>query len=129
MAIATVLEAEGWSEGLGRTVVLTGAAASGGWTTGRARVLTTPEGVQLTRGEILVLPDLRSVWWSLFPSASGVITAQGGILSSAATLAREYGLPMVVGVPEATQGIVTGQPIVMDSERGLVYVGGRRWEP
>jgi len=127
MAIDTLLEADGWSDGLGETVVLTGVAASVGCATGRARVLTTPDDVQLARGEILVLPDLRPAWWSLFRRASGVITGQGAILSSAATLAREYGLPMVVSVPKAMQGIVTGQLITVDGERGLVSFGGRRW--
>ena len=128
MAIDTIREADGWSEAVGGTVVLTGSAASGGWATGRARVLTTPDNVQLTRGEILVLPDLRSAWWPLFPTASGVITTQGAMLSSGATLAREYGLPMVVSVPKAMHGIVTGQWITVDGERGLVSLGGRRWE-
>jgi hypothetical protein len=61
MAIDTLLKAEGLPEELGASVVLRGAAASGGCASRRARVLTTPEDVRLARGEILVLPDLRSV--------------------------------------------------------------------
>jgi phosphohistidine swiveling domain-containing protein len=128
MTLDTLLEAESWFEHLGETVVLKGVAASVGCASGKARVLTTPDDVQIARGEILVLPDLRSAWWPLFSTASAVVAAQGAILSPAATLAREYGLPMVVGVPNAIQGILTGRRIAVDGERGLVSFGGRRWE-
>jgi rifampicin phosphotransferase len=125
MAIDTLLEPVRWPGGLGGTVVLTGVAASGGWASGRARVLTTPGEMQLGRGEILVLPDLRSAWWPLFCAAGGVVVVRGAILAAAATLAREYGLPMVVGVAGAMQRIASGQPITVDGRRGLVYLGSR----
>src|SRR5687767_9410709 len=108
MAIDTVLEPECGCGELDGPVVLTGAAASGGWVTSQALVLSWPGDLQLAHGRILVLPDLRSVWWPLFATASGVVAAQGAMLSPAATLAREYGLPMVVAVTEALQSIVSG---------------------
>jgi rifampicin phosphotransferase len=88
-------------------------------------VLTTPVEMQLVHGEILVLPDLRPAWWPLFSAAGGVVVVRGAILAAAASLAREYGLPMVVAVAGAMQRISSGQPISVDGGRGLVYLGSR----
>ena len=125
MPIQRVLQIRYGSGRSGETITLKGTAASGGWATGRARVLTTPGELQLVRGEILVLPDLRRVWWPLFCAAGGVVVVRGAILAVAATVAREYEIPMVVAVAGAMHRIATGQTITVDGRRGLVYVGGR----
>src|SRR5262249_42612641 len=125
MPIQSILKVEYASGGAGETITLRGTAASGGWASGRARVLTTPGELQLVRGEILVLPDLRRVWWPLFCAAAGVVVVRGAVLAAAATVAREYEIPMVVAVAGAMHRIATGQTITVDGRRGLVYVGGR----
>ncbi len=125
MSIQRVLQIRCGSGRSCEMITLRGTAASGGWASGRARVLTTPGELQLVRGEILVLPDLRRVWWPLFCAAGGVVVVRGAILAAAATVAREYEIPMVVAVAGAMHRIATGQTITVDGRRGLVYVGGR----
>jgi pyruvate,water dikinase len=62
------------------------------------------------------------VWTPLFAIASGVITEVGGILSHGAIVAREYGIPAVMSIPNATNKIKDGQTITVDGNRGVVRV-------
>jgi rifampicin phosphotransferase len=99
---------------------LAGSPASAGTVTGRARVVLDPVGAHLEPGEILVAPSTDPGWTPLFLTAGGLVMEMGGSNSHGAVVAREYGIPAVVGVPEATQKIETGQLITVDGAAGLV---------
>jgi pyruvate,water dikinase len=101
---------------------LVGVAASAGTATGAARVVLEPAGAYLAPGEILVAPSTDPGWTPLFLTAGGLVMEMGGANSHGAVVAREYGIPAVVGVPGATSGIVTGQQITVDGTRGRVTV-------
>jgi rifampicin phosphotransferase len=99
---------------------LAGSPASAGTVTGRARVVLNPVGAHLEPGEILVAPSTDPGWTPLFLTAAGLVMEMGGTVSHGAVVAREYGIPAVVGVPEATHKIQTGQLITVDGASGLV---------
>jgi pyruvate,water dikinase len=101
---------------------LAGVPASAGTVTGPARVVLEPVGAQLAPGEILVAPSTDPGWTPLFLTAGGLVMEMGGANSHGAVVAREYGIPAVVGVPAATTSIVTGQEITVDGTHGLVTV-------
>jgi phosphohistidine swiveling domain-containing protein len=99
---------------------LVGTAASAGMVTGPARVVLDPTGAHLQPGEILVAPSTDPGWTPLFLTAGGLVMEMGGANSHGAVVAREYGIPAVVGVPGATSRITTGQQLTIDGSRGLV---------
>ncbi|PNI08401.1 phosphoenolpyruvate synthase [Arthrobacter sp. AFG7.2] len=99
---------------------LSGSPASAGSVTARARVILDPVGAHLEPGEILVAPSTDPGWTPLFLTAGGLVMEMGGPNSHGAVVAREYGIPAVVGVPEATARIVTGQKITVDGGAGTV---------
>lgn len=102
---------------------LQGIGCSAGQVAGTARVLTSiREGVSLSPGQILVVPSIDPGWTPLFLTAGGLVTEIGGVLSHGATVAREYGLPAVVSVPDATKKIRDGQQIMIDGFTGLVHL-------
>jgi rifampicin phosphotransferase len=102
---------------------LAGLAASGGKVTGMARVIMTPrEATQLQPGEILVTRATDPGWTPVFSVIGGLVLEVGGQLSHGAIVAREYGLPTVVNVPEATRRIQDGQTITVDGSAGRVYL-------
>lgn len=108
-------EADATAEG-----VLSGTPASGGVVSGRARVVLDPGGAHLEPGEILVAPSTDPGWTPLFLTAGGLVMEMGGPMSHGAIVAREYGIPAVVGVPDATGRISTGQEITVDGSAGTV---------
>ena len=99
---------------------LVGIAASTGTATAPARVVLDPTGAHLTPGEILVAPSTDPGWTPLFLTAGGLVMEMGGANSHGAVVAREYGIPAVVGVPDATSRITTGQELTVDGTRGVV---------
>ncbi|MEV7006164.1 PEP/pyruvate-binding domain-containing protein [Streptosporangium sp. NPDC051022] len=99
---------------------LTGTSASAGTVTGIARVVLDPVGAHLDPGEILVCPSTDPGWTPLFLTAGGLVMEMGGANSHGAVVAREYGIPAVVGVAHATEHIVTGQRITVDGTSGVV---------
>jgi phosphohistidine swiveling domain-containing protein len=103
---------------------LAGSPASTGTVTARARVVLDPVGAHLEPGEILVAPSTDPGWTPLFLTAGGLVMEMGGSNSHGAVVAREYGIPAVVGVPEATHKIETGQLITVDGAAGLVSLSG-----
>ena len=72
-------------------------------------------------GQLLVIPHLPPAWLGLMQRASGIITEQGGMTSHGAILAREMGVPAVVGVAGVTKILQTGEWVKVDGDRGLVY--------
>ncbi len=103
---------------------LSGSPASTGTVTARARVVLDPVGAHLEPGEILVAPSTDPGWTPLFLTAGGLVMEMGGSNSHGAVVAREYGIPAVVGVPDATHKIETGQLITVDGAAGLVSLPG-----
>jgi rifampicin phosphotransferase len=102
---------------------LTGTPASAGSVTGIARVVLDPVGAHLEPGEILVCPSTDPGWTPLFLTAGGLVMEMGGANSHGAVVAREYGIPAVVGVARATEHIVTGQRITVDGTAGAIVTG------
>lgn len=103
---------------------LTGTPASAGRVTAVARVVMDPTGARLEPGEILVAPSTDPGWTPLFLTAGGLVMEMGGAMSHGAVVAREYGIPAVVGVRSATELIRTGQRITVDGGSGVVTVEG-----
>ena len=100
---------------------LTGSPASPGTVTAPARVVLDPVGAHLEPGEILVAPSTDPGWTPLFLTAGGLVMEMGGSNSHGAVVAREYGIPAVVGVADATLQIETGQEVTVDGANGLVF--------
>ncbi|MBO0778069.1 MAG: hypothetical protein J2P37_04500, partial [Ktedonobacteraceae bacterium] len=100
--------------------ILMGAPASPGQVTAIARVVLDPNGAHLEPGEILVAPSTDPGWTPLFLTAGGLIMEMGGMLSHGAVVAREYGIPAVVGVPAATERIASGQRVTVDGTSGTI---------
>ncbi|TWF92365.1 PEP-utilizing family enzyme [Saccharopolyspora dendranthemae] len=99
---------------------LHGTSASTGTVTGVARVVRDPAKARLEPGDILVAPSTDPGWTPLFLTASGLVMEMGGPNSHGATVAREYGIPAVVGVPDATTRIVDGQTVTVHGSAGTV---------
>jgi rifampicin phosphotransferase len=99
---------------------LRGTPASGGVVSGKARVILDPGNAHLEPGEILVAPSTDPGWTPLFLTAGGLVMEMGGPMSHGAIVAREYGIPAVVGVPDATERLETGQEITVDGSEGIV---------
>jgi pyruvate,water dikinase len=103
--------------------VLKGMPASPGSVRGRARLVeTTRDGASLVSGDILVTRSTTPSWSPFFAVASGLVTNSGGTLSHAAVVAREFGIPAVVGVVNATELISDGATIILDGTRGIVIM-------
>ncbi len=99
---------------------LVGTPASAGTVAGPARVVLDPVGAHLEPGEILIAPSTDPGWTPLFLTAGGLVMEMGGANSHGAVVAREYGIPAVVGVPDATTRISTGQQITVDGSTGVI---------
>lgn len=102
---------------------LKGVAASPGRVTATARVLLGPEQFsQMQHGDILVAEITTPAWTPLFAMAAGVVTDIGGPLSHGSIVAREYGIPAVLGTGVATRMIQDGMQISVDGDAGLVQL-------
>jgi pyruvate,water dikinase len=101
---------------------LHGSPASPGVVSGIARVIRSPVGARLEPGEILVAPSTDPGWTPLFLTAGGLVMEMGGMMSHGAVVAREYGIPAVVGVAGATERITTGQRLSVDGSAGVVSI-------
>jgi pyruvate,water dikinase len=102
---------------------LLGLAGSGGTVRGTAKVLNSVEEAdKLTPGDILVAATTTPPWTPLFANIAGVVTDAGGILSHPAVVAREYGIPAVVGTAQSTSVIQDGQTIEVDGNAGVVRI-------
>lgn len=99
---------------------LSGSPVSPGSAEGRVRVVIDPRQAHLQPGEILVCPGTDPSWTPLFLSAAGLVMEVGGMMTHGAVVAREYGIPAVVGVDQATQELVTGQRIRIDGSTGII---------
>ena len=101
---------------------LVGLAVSAGVVEGRARVIVDISEADLEPGDILVTAFTDPSWTPLFVSIAGLVTEVGGLMTHGAVIAREYGLPAVVGVVDATKRIRDGQRIRVHGTDGFVEV-------
>jgi pyruvate,water dikinase len=87
-------------------------------------VIREPAGLgEVQPGEILVTGTTDPGWSSLFPLLGGLVTETGGMLSHGALLAREYGLPVVIGVRDATRRLESGELLEIDGAEGWIRRG------
>lgn len=113
---------------------ISGNGVSPGIVEGKVRVVFSPHETALQPGEILVCPGTDPAWTPLFLAAGGLVMEVGGMMTHGAVVAREYGIPAVVGVERATSRLETGQRVRVDGGRGcveiledeIIGVGGRR---
>lgn len=101
---------------------IVGLAVSAGVVEGRARVVLSLEAADLEEGDILVTPFTDPGWTPLFVTIKGLITEVGGLMTHGAVIAREYGLPAIVGVDNATKRIRDGQRIRVNGTEGYVEI-------
>ena len=101
---------------------IAGLAVSSGVIEGRARVILNMEDADLEDGDILVTTFTDPSWTPLFVSIKGLVTEVGGLMTHGAVIAREYGLPAVVGVENATKLIKDGQRIRVNGTDGYVEI-------
>lgn len=110
--------------------VLPGMAASAGRVSGTARVVRSVDELDhLAQGEILVAPVTTPLWTLAFGRAAAIVTDSGSLASHASVVAREHGIPAVVGTGEATARIADGQWITVDGTRGVVRLDGAGQAP
>jgi phosphohistidine swiveling domain-containing protein len=102
--------------------VLLGTPVSAGVVEGEAHVILDPRNAQLAPGEILVCPATDPAWTPLFLAAGGLVMEVGGMMTHGSVVAREYGIPAVVGVPQATTRLRTGQRLRVDGSTGRVAI-------
>ncbi|WCR28400.1 phosphoenolpyruvate synthase [Paenibacillus thiaminolyticus] len=101
---------------------LVGLPVSSGVIEGRARVILNMEDANLEDGDILVTAFTDPSWTPLFVSIKGLVTEVGGLMTHGAVIAREYGLPAVVGVESATNRIKDGQRIRVHGTEGYIEI-------
>lgn len=101
---------------------MAGLPVSSGVVEGRARVILNMEEADLEEGDILVTSFTDPSWTPLFVSIKGLVTEVGGLMTHGAVIAREYGLPAVVGVENATTRILDGQRIRVHGTEGYIEI-------
>jgi rifampicin phosphotransferase len=101
---------------------LHGSPVSPGVAEGKVRIVLNPIHAHLKPGEILVCPGTDPSWTPLFLSASGLVMETGGMMTHGAVVAREYGIPAIVGVDQATHKLKTGMLIRIDGSQGTIVI-------
>ncbi len=103
--------------------VLSGLPVSPGQVQGQVIVLHRPEDSGgMKEGAILVTPSTDPAWFHIFPQARGLIIEMGGLLSHGSIIAREFGLPAVANIPDATSRFHDGDLVLLDGSTGLVQI-------
>jgi pyruvate,water dikinase len=113
---------EGVGAGTDTGDVITGSPVSPGVVEGIVHVVFHPHETRLAPGEILVCPGTDPAWTPLFLTAGGLITEVGGMMTHGSVVAREYGIPAVVGVHQATARLKDGQRIRVDGTTGKIAI-------
>jgi pyruvate,water dikinase len=85
-------------------------------------VVLDPFGAQLAPGEILVCPGTDPAWTPLFLAAGGLVMEVGGLMTHGSVVAREYGIPAVVGVGQATLLLHSGMRVRVDGSAGTIEI-------
>jgi pyruvate,water dikinase len=99
---------------------IVGSPVSPGVVEGVVHVVFDPHGAQLSPGEILVCPGTDPSWTPLFLAAGGLVMEVGGMMTHGSVVAREYGIPAVVGVNQATSRLQSGQRIRVNGSTGQI---------
>jgi pyruvate,water dikinase len=108
------------------TALLVGAAASAGTATGPVRVVSSPADFdQVEPGDVLVTRATTPAWTPLFARVAAVVTDVGSPLAHASLIAREYGIPAVVGTRNGTRLLHNGQLVTVDGSTGRVFAMGK----
>jgi len=110
------------ASGASQAGAITGSPVSPGVVEGIVHVVFDPHTAQLAPGEILVCPGTDPAWTPLFLAAGGLVMEVGGLMTHGSVVAREYGIPAVVGVHQATTRLQTGQRIRVDGSSGEIVV-------
>lgn len=105
--------------------VLLGTPVASGIVEGRANVVLKPEEADISEGDILIAPYTDPGWTPLFLSIKGLVVEIGGLMTHGAVIAREYGIPTVVGIENATTRIKSGQVIRINGDLGSVEILSR----
>jgi len=113
---------EGINQSAGEAGSLAGSPVSPGTSEGKVRVVLDPRQAHLEKGEILVCPGTDPSWTPLFLSAAGLVMETGGMMTHGAVVAREYGIPAIVGVDRVTHRLRTGQRIRIDGSTGKILL-------
>jgi pyruvate,water dikinase len=102
--------------------LLHGTGTSPGRKTGRARIVRDPTTAALAEGDILVAANTDPGWTPVLSVVHGVVVEEGGLLNHCSIVARELGIPAVVGVRRATRRIADGASITIDGDAGTVRI-------
>jgi pyruvate,water dikinase len=102
--------------------VFQGVGTSPGKVSGRARIVKDPTRIQLNLGEIIIAENTDPGWTPILSTVNGMVIEEGGLLNHCSIVARELGIPAVVGVRRATQIIPEGAMITIDGGMGLVRI-------
>jgi rifampicin phosphotransferase len=121
-----VSDGRAFYEGVGAATdtgeLVTGSPVSPGVVEGIVHVVLDPGGARLAPGEILVCPGTDPAWTPLFMAAGGLVMEVGGMMTHGSVVAREYGIPAVVGVHQATLRLKDGQRIRLDGTSGRIVI-------
>jgi pyruvate,water dikinase len=111
--------------GMQAPALVTGTPSSPGRACGPARLVrSVDEFPRVGRGDVLVCRTTDPAWTPLFRLAAAVVTETGGVLSHAAIVAREFGIPAVVGAGGAMTRLTDGRPVTVDGTAGMISGGG-----
>jgi len=113
---------EGLTSGEGDSDTLKGSPVSPGVVEGLVRVVLDPQNANLSPGEILVCQGTDPAWTPLFLAAGGLVMEVGGMMTHGAIVAREYGIPAIVGVHQATTVLENGQRIQVNGSTGEIHL-------
>jgi pyruvate,water dikinase len=116
----TLYEGMAAPDGVDDAHVLVGSPVSPGTAEGVVRVVFDPRTTRLEPDEVLVCPGTDPAWTPLFLTASALVTEVGGMMTHGSVVAREYGIPAVVGVHDATGRLATGQRVRIDGSAGTI---------
>jgi pyruvate,water dikinase len=102
-------------------VLATGTPASSGTADGTARIIEgLDDFARFDAGEVLVCRTTSPAWTPLLARAAAVVSETGGMLAHAAIVAREFGIPAVLGVTDAMSVLIDGQPVTVDGTAGTI---------
>jgi phosphoenolpyruvate synthase/pyruvate phosphate dikinase len=101
---------------------LIGTPVSAGVAEGYVKVVLTPEDAKLSKGDILVAPFIDPGWTPLFYSIQALVVEIGGMMTHGSIIAREYGIPAVVGIENVTRILKDGQYVRVNGTKGFVQV-------
>jgi pyruvate,water dikinase len=102
--------------------LVAGVGTSAGTATGRARVIEDPHSARMDPGDIIVARATDPGWTPILSQAGGIVVEEGGLLNHCSIVARELGIPAVVGVRQATARIAEGETVTVDGGQGVIHL-------